>query len=53
MNVGFPDLSKKDVLLFYVFSFYGFSQITFLRKVRETNIHSKNVVKFDSAHFGI
>ena len=37
------ELSKK----------YGFSQITFFRKVRETNIHSESFLKFDSAHFGI
>ncbi len=32
---------------------YGFSQITFFRKVGKTNIHSESFLKFDSAHFGI
>ena len=43
MNVGLPDLSKKS---------YVFSQITFFRKIRETNVHSKGFYKFDSAQFG-
>jgi hypothetical protein len=32
---------------------YGFSQKTFLRIVRYTNIHFESFLKFDSAHFGI
>ena len=55
MNVGLPDLSKKSFFFFLRLFFlkYGFSQTTFFRKVRETNIHSKNFLKFDSAHFVI
>ena len=30
---------------------YVFSQITFFRKVRDTNIHSESFLKFYSAHF--
>ncbi len=43
------DLSKKS----FHFLKYGFSLITFFRKVKKTNIHSKSFSKFDSAHFGI
>ena len=44
MNVSLPELSKKN---------YVFFQITFFKKVRETNIHSKSILKFDCAHFRI
>ena len=41
MNVGLPDLSKKDIfVLRFFFLKYGFSQI-------------KSFFKFDSAYFGI
>ena len=48
MNVGLPDFSKKINVFFFLK--YGFPQITFFRKVKETNIHSKSFLKFDSAH---
>ena len=40
MNVGLPDFSKKINVFFFLK--YGFPQITFFRKVKETNIHSKS-----------
>jgi len=44
---------KKDIFVLRFFSLkYGFSQITFFGKVRETNIHSKSFLKTYSAHFG-
>ena len=47
--------TRQDLLLTYNIFFlkHGVSQITFFRKVRETNIHSKSFLKFDFAHFGI
>ena len=32
---------------------FGISQITFFRKVKETNVPSKNFSKYDFAHFVI
>ena len=44
MNIGLLDLSKKSCVR---------NNVTFFRKVMETNIHSKTFLKPDSAHFGI
>jgi len=53
MLVSLTFLKKDLFVLRFFLSKYGFSQITFFRKVRETNIHSKSFLKFDAAHFGI
>ncbi len=44
MNDGLLDLSKKSCVR---------KNVTFFRKVRETNIYSKTFLKLDSPHFGI
>ena len=46
-------IKKKIIEIFEFFKNTAFSRTTFLRKVRDTNIDSKNIVKFYSAHFDI
>ena len=55
MNVGLPDLSKKGYLIKPVILKEKIvkQKIIFFRKVRETDIHPKNLIKFDIADFGI
>jgi len=54
MNVGLPDLSKRSYLRKTVLSKKKKHKTKKnIRKVRETNIHSKNFLKFYSVHFGI
>jgi len=51
INVGLPDLYKKK--LCEKNSILKRKTATFLRKFKETNIHSKSFLKLYSAHFGI
>ena len=55
MNNALPDLPKKSYLRKKrtLERKKRKTKISFFRKVKETNIHSKSFLKFDSAHFGI
>ncbi len=50
MNVGLPDLCQKVIR---DKTYFKMKKGNFFKKVRETNIHFKSFLKFDSAHFGI
>ena len=55
MNVGLPDFSKKGYLIKPVMLKEKIvkQKTHFYRKVRETDIHPKNLIKCDSADYDI